>query len=360
MNQEGKNMELTNTLQEIQRKLRSKDFGSYALLVGYQDQEWQYLSEDVNLDTYFDAASLGKIFPTTALALRAIGTGLLSLDDPIDQFFPNVPDDKKQITVKHLMTHTSGMLRRPYPQKLGLQGRDGVAQFILSNPLAYETGKSFAYCCDGMMLLGLILEKVFGMSLEDALETYIKKPLGMTRTQYHIKIDEENAVMCNHRADLGGLIYDDDNVRQLCGIPAGNGGLFITPGDLQKFVKALIIKDERLFPKKMYGPAEQNYTKGLSVLDSKRSTEDHGLGFVYVNENCEQARELFPEGSIGHVGWSGQSFYLNHDLPLYVILMTNSMRYQNLEKKLHGIERDRAVHQMRIDIHRAIKKDLGL
>ena len=102
------------------------------------------------------------------------------------------------------------------------------------------------------------------------------------------------------------------------------------------------------------------HTAGLTVYDEKRSTENHGLDFVYVNEDCEQARDLFPEGSIGHVGWSGQSFYLNRKIGLYVILLTNSMRYQNLEKKLHGTARDRAVHQMRIDIHRAIKKDLGL
>ena len=353
-------MELKNTLSEIEKKLKCLDFGSYALLVGYGDREWQYMSDDVNLDTYFDAASIGKVFPTGALTLMAIGKGLLSLDDTLEKFFPYVPEDKKHITVKNLMTHTSGMLRQPYPKNLGLGGRESVAKFIFSNPLVYETGTHFAYCCDGIMILGLILEMVFNMPLEDAFETYIKKPLGMTRSTYHIAIDEENAVMCNHRADLGGLIYDDNNVRELCGIPAGNGGLFITAGDLQKFVKALIAKDARLYPESVFDLAEQNYTSNLPVLDEKRSTEDHGLAFVYVNENCLQARELFPEGSIGHVGWSGQSFYLNRELNLYVILLTNSMRYQNLEKKLVGEERDNAVHQMRIDIHRAIKKDLGI
>ena len=210
------------------------------------------------------------------------------------------------------------------------------------------------------MLVGLILEKVYGAPLEEIFRIHMKEPLGLTRTTYHISLNEENTVMCNHREDLGGLIYDDDNVRQLRGIPAGNGGNFITAGDLQKFVKAIIAKDERLYPKEMYDIAEQNYTADLTVLDEKRSIENHGLGFVYVNENCAQARELFPVGSIGHCGWSGQSFFLNRELGLYVILLTNSMRYQNLKKKLKGIARDNAVHQMRIDIHRAIKKDLGL
>lgn len=353
-------MNLTNTLLEIENKLQSRDFTSYALLVGYGENEWQYTSPDVNLDTYFDAASLGKVFPSTALALQAIGKGLLSLDDTLEKFFPFIPDDKKNITVYNLLTHTSGLIRRPYPEKLGLRGRDGVAEFIFSNPLVYETGTSFAYCCDGIMLLGLILEKVLECTLEEAFERYIKQPFGMTRSTYHIALDEENSVLCNHRADLGGLIYDDDNVRQLCGIPAGNGGLFVTAGDLKKFVKALIAKDPRLYSEEMFDLAERNYTGALPILDSTRSVENHGLGFVYVNENCELARDLFPEGSIGHCGWSGQSFYVNREHSLYVILLTNSMRCQNLEKKLRSTARDRAVHQMRIDIHRAIKKDLNL
>jgi hypothetical protein len=165
-------MELKNTLLEIQNQLDKHAFGKYAILVGYGDREWQYMSEGVDLDSYFDAASVGKVFPTSALALHAISEGLLSLYDTLEKYFPNVTEDKKNITVKNLMTHTSGMLRRQYPEKLGLRGREGVAEFIFSNPLAYETGTHYAYCCDGIMLLGFIVEKVFGMTLEEAFETF--------------------------------------------------------------------------------------------------------------------------------------------------------------------------------------------
>ncbi len=126
---------LENTKREIERKLESQDFSAYAIIVGYGDKEWQFTSDGVDLDSYFDAASIGKVFPTTALALRAIGEGKLSLDDTLDKFFPNVPDDKKEITIKNLMTHTSGMIRRPYPEKLGLRGREGVCRvYPLKSP----------------------------------------------------------------------------------------------------------------------------------------------------------------------------------------------------------------------------------
>ena len=62
------------------------------------------MSEDVTLDTYFDAASLGKVFPSTALALQTIGKGLLSLDDPLEKFFCNVPADQQRTTVWALFT----------------------------------------------------------------------------------------------------------------------------------------------------------------------------------------------------------------------------------------------------------------
>jgi CubicO group peptidase (beta-lactamase class C family) len=128
---------MKHTLLEIETKLKNLDFGSYALLIGYQDKEWQFMSDDVNLDTYFDAASLGKVFPTTALALQAIGKGMLSLDDPLEKFFANTPLDKREITVKHLLTHTSGLVRTPYPSDIAARGRDSVIDFLLTKPLVY-------------------------------------------------------------------------------------------------------------------------------------------------------------------------------------------------------------------------------
>ena len=348
---------LLNTEKFINEKLADKSIESYAIIVGYGDDEWVFMSDDVNMDTYFDAASIGKVFPTTALALKGIDKGLLSLDDTVGKFYPDAPADKQNITIKHLLTHTSGMIRKQFPANVAERGRDSIAEFVLNTPCEYELGTMYAYCCSAILILGFILEKVYGLTLDRAFEELLCKPLGLTRSKYNIAHDEPNAVNCNHDPNVTDIRWDDNNVKLMRGIPAANGGNFITAGDLQKFVKALIAKDARLYSEEMFEISERNYTEGLPVLDEKRGQENHGLGFTYVNENCYQARDLFPDGSIGHNGWSGQSFYLYRPLGLYVIFLSNATR---CTAKKYGHTDDDVVHNLRADLHKAIKLDLGL
>ncbi|MBQ4136647.1 MAG: beta-lactamase family protein [Clostridia bacterium] len=348
---------LNNTELLIAKKLKENSLESYAVIVGYNDDEWMLTSNDVDLDTYFDAASIGKVFPTTTLALKAVDEGLLSFDDTLDRFFPNVPKDKKSITVKHLMTHTSGMYRKEFPDNVAERGRDSIADFILGVPLEYEIGTKSAYCCTGMVLLGFIVEKVYGLSLDQAFEKLLCKPLGLTRSRYSILPDEPNAVNCNHKVEIQDIRYDDYNVRRMNGIPAGPGGNYITAGDLRKFVKAIIGKDERLYSKKMFELAEKNYTGGFDVCEAQRGVDNRALGYVYVTKNSPEACDLFPDGSIGHTGWTGQSFFINRNLNLYVILLSNATRCT--AKKYGKVNYDE-VCEMRAEFHRAIKKDFGL
>jgi CubicO group peptidase (beta-lactamase class C family) len=348
---------LTETEKILNKMLTDKTFTSYALLVGFGADEWEFMSDDVNLDTYFDLASVGKVFPTSTLALKAIDRGLLSLDDTLEKFFDNVTEDKKNITVKQLLTHTSGILRYPFPDNVAERGRESISEFIFSTPLAYEPGTKYAYCCSGIILLAFIVEKVYGMTMNEAFEKYLCKPLGLTRSQYDIALDEPNAVICHHNPEVFDCRRDDNNGVRMGNIPCGSGGDFGTAGDLRKFVKAVMNMDERLYSKETFRIAEQNYTKGLEVLDLKRGAENHALGYTYVNENCIQARDLFPDGSIGHDGWSGQSFYLNRELGLYVILLTNATRCTAIK---YGETDDDVVYGMRVEIHKAIKADLGI
>ena len=201
------------------------------------------------------------------------------------------------------------------------------------------------------------MEKAFGMPLDEAFQQLLCKPLGLTRSRYNIAPDEPNAVNCNHVPSIQDIRRDDHNVKMMNGIPAGPGGNYCTPRDLQKFVKAILRKDERLYSNAMYDLAEKNCTEGLDVLDINRGIENHALGYTYVNQYCAQARDLFPEGSIGHDGWTGQSFYLNRDMKLYVILCTNATR---CTAKKYGKTNYNEVCAMRAEIHRAIKDDLGL
>lgn len=350
-------MTLERTLQLIDRKKMDGALESYAIIVGYGGEERVILSDDVNMDSVFDIASLGKVFPTTPLALRAIGDGRLSLDDTLAKFFDGVPEDRAGVTVKNLLTHTSGMLRATYPDDVAKDGRESVLKFLFSQPLAYETGTRYAYCCDGLLLLGFILEKVYGAPLDELFISEFCRPLGLTRSSYKIAMDEENSVNCLTRLVMGESRYDDYNVRRLGGIPAGNGGNYSTPHDIREYVLALMRRDERLYSREMFDLAEQNFTAGMPVLDEFRGRDNHGLGFVHVNDACYQACELFPDGSIGHEGYTGQSFFLNRELGLYVIILSNATR---CTVKRYGKARYEEVCDLRAELHREIGRDLGL
>ena len=350
-------MKLEHTRQLIEKWVKCGALESYALEIGYLGERITMYSPDVNDDTIFDAASLGKVFPTAVLIIRAIDNGLISPDDRLTRFFENVPEDKRQITVKHLLTHTSGMLRATYPDDVAKDGRHGVISFVLNQPLAYETGTKYAYCCDGFLLLGFIAEIVYGAPLEEVFTKQFAEPLGMTRSKYHLSENESNMAMCLTRLEIGESMIDDYNVRRLRGIPAGNGGNYCTMHDIRLFVKALMERDERLYSKEAFDLAEQNYTAGLPVLDEFRGTDNRGFGFVYVNDRCYQACDLFPVGSIGHEGYTGQSFFLCRSPELYVILLSNATR---CTVKRYGKARYEEVCDMRAELHRTIAKDLGL
>ncbi|MBQ8894996.1 MAG: beta-lactamase family protein [Clostridia bacterium] len=348
---------LISTEKLLKDDLKNGIFESYALVVGYKDNEWTFTSDDVNLDTYFDAASVGKVFPTSTLALKAISQGKLSLDDTLETFFPYVPNDKKDITVKQLLTHTSGILRSEFPADIAKEGRKSITEYILSQPLAFEPGKYFAYSCNAITLLGFIIEKVFGVSLDEAFRVYIVEPLGLTRSKYNIAIDEENAAICYHKESYTDYPWDDHNVRAMNGIPAGAGGIFCTAGDLRKFVKAILNKDERLYQKELFDLAEQNHTAAIEALPNYVVYGNHGLGYEYVDSKCPQANVLFPAGSVGKEGYTGQSFYCSREKNLYVILLTNATR---CTVKRFGYTKYDEVCLMRTEIHKAIKKDLEI
>lgn len=332
----------------MQNKAANGEFDSFAVYVKCAEHECTFFSENVNADTYFDIASCGKILVTTPLILQAIGEGRFSLDSGLDAFFENVPSDKKSITIKHLLAHTSGIVRHQYTHS----EHDAVAKEILVRPLAYETGKDYRYSCSGMVLLGFILEKIYGVSLEALFEERIKKPLGYTRSKFNIGIDEENAAICcrleNYR-DLSSP-WDDENIRVLR-TSAGSGGQFFTLADIKKFANAVLDKDTRLYPKALFDLSEEKHSPDCAK-------ESRGLGFLYVDEKYTQTGKLFPNGSFGHCGHAGQSIFFNREKDLCVVILTNATRFLNMRSGFKGYDYS-VICEMRKAIHNEILKDLS-
>jgi CubicO group peptidase (beta-lactamase class C family) len=340
-------LQLKNTERLMQNKAANEDFDSYAVYVRCGDFEHTFFSENVNEDTYFDLASCGKILVTTPLILQAIGEERLSLDSKLDAFFENVPEDKKNITIKHLLTHTSGIVRHQYVNS----GQDAVAKEILAQPLAYETGKDYRYSCSGMVLLGFILEKIYGVSLETLFEERLKKPLAYGRSRFNIRVDEDNAAICYRSRDVDGMSspWDDENIRVMQ-TSAGSGGQFFTLADIKKFANAVLEKDRRLYAEELFSLSEEKHSPDCAK-------DSRGLGWLYVDEKYSQTGDLFPKGSFGHCGHAGQSIFFNREKDLCVVILTNATRFLNMRSGFKGYDYNE-ICKMRECIHNEILKDL--
>ena len=341
-------MHLNHTEAYLHQKSAEGWLDTYAVLAGVQGREQRIASPNANGDTYFDIASCGKVLVTSTLILQAVGEGKIGLDDRLERFFANVPEEKKPITIRQLLTHTSGIVRVLFPEDVAHAGHDAIASFILSTPLAYSPGTNYIYSCNGFMLLGFILERLYGEQLDAIFEKRLKRPLGLTRSRYNIAIDEPNAAVCYERKDVGSLRVDDINVYNMGGV-AGAGGLFWTLNDMEKFVKAVLRKDPALYAEQLFALAVKDYTPDFQ--------EGRGLGYLIVDERYPQTGKLFPKGSFGHTGWTGTSFFLHRSSGLYAIVLTNITRFTSIKSGFTRADSE-MTHRLRAEIHNSIYCDL--
>ncbi len=342
-------MRLNRTRALMARKLEEKAFDTFALRVRLRGDEAALYSDNANGDTLFDIASCGKVLHTTPLVLQAIGESKLALDSTLDDFFAHVPEEKKRITVQQLLTHTSGIVRIPLLREVCAQGTDAIAAAILAAPLAFAPGSDYTYSCNGMNLLGFIVEKIYGHTMEKLFETRIKQPLGMTRSCFKIALDEPNAAVCYTRREAGGVCFDDINVCAM-GRVCGAGGSFFSLGDVCRYIKAVQNRDERLYPASLYNLAEVDYAPACSA-------EGRGLGWLITDSRYPQTGRLFPAGSFGHCGHTGQSFFVNRPLDLSVIILSNATRFSAMKHDFVTDDYD-TVMALRADIHNALCDDL--
>lgn len=305
-----------------------------------------YRSNEQAIDgeTLFDMASVTKILATTSLSLMAIDKGLLKTSDKVSRFF-SVPDDFKELTVQHLLTHTMGIGHRAlnFPQN----NYDNISEFILSlehNPV----GTKVEYSCPAFILLGKILEKIYGKRLDILFKEKVAEPLNMKLSTFlPDKALRSNMVNSNLDPDLKGVV-NDYNCQYLGGV-AGNAGVFSCVEDMTKFAKMLISNGYPLISKTTFDNATKNHTEELN--------QARALGYLYVDEGYSQTGKLFPNGSFGHCGHTGTSIFVNKESGLYVIILSDATISA---VKKYGKEHYSDVEKMRENIHNLIKEELNL
>jgi N-acyl-D-amino-acid deacylase len=182
-------------------------------------------------ETIFESGSLGKMFTATAVMLQ-VEDGRLALTDPITKFFADAPSAWRDITVRHLLTHTSGIadtytgdfdFRKDYTE-------DQLAQMAYGQKLEFPPGSRWNYSNTGYVLLGIIIHKVSGQFYGDVLAERVFKPLGMTTT----RIINEADIIPNRAAGyqiVAGQIKNQDWVAPKLNTTA-DGSLYFSIRDL--------------------------------------------------------------------------------------------------------------------------------
>lgn len=324
---------LHNTEALLKDRVEKEYLDTYAIIVGVDGKRETLFSPNANEDTLFDIASMGKVLVTSTLVLHAVGLGIMSLDDTLGKFFPFAPADKKDITVRQCLTHTSGMVNNvPILGSIAEVGAENIVRQILVLPMRFKPGTDCRYCCAGMWLLGFILEKVYGMPLEQAFVENVARPLGYTRSRFNIPVGEPNAARSYTRKDVGDYPcpWDDATVRKL-GTSHGSGGQFFTAADIARFCEAVLAKNPALYPEYLFDLAETPVAR-----HSDDRGEMRGLGWCITSEYFVETGKLLSHGSFGHRGWTGTRFYIDRKKNMFVITLSNATRFLNMRHDFRG------------------------
>ena len=304
----------------IQQGLEQGAYPSAALAVGIGDQIYlKHTYGDCNENTLFDMASITKILSPTMVAFRFLEDGLLRLYDTVGLFYPDAPEDKKDITILHLMTHTSGIPDHFFVFDTTDDPRE-AAKAILNHPLQQAPGGDPVYTCMGYILLGKILEQIGGMPLDQLAQKYVFDPLGMAHTTYHPTGDIAPTELDPETGKLICGVVHDENARFLNGISA-NAGVFSDLDDMILFAQMLSRNGQHPDGSHYLSPALMN--RALTNLTPNSQGEFRGLGFNLAHSPFNFLGDLLGPRSYGHTGFTGTSLALDPDTGLWVVLLTN-------------------------------------
>lgn len=290
--------------------------------------------EAMTVDTVFDLASLTKVIGTTTAVMTLIDDGRLRLNDTVASHIPGFERyGKGGITIRHLMTHVSGL--RPDIDLDPWTGYDAAIQRAIDEVPTSAPGETFVYSDINFFLLGDIVQRITGQSLDAYLKARVFIPLGMTETGYlpaktllpriapTERCADQDAWPCKRpdAAPLRGVVHDP-TARRMGGI-AGHAGLFSTARDLKIFARMLLGKG-RVGTTRVL--SEASVRTMTSPQTPSGMTSIRGLGWDIDTSYSSNRGDLFPVGpSFGHTGFTGTSLWVDPTSNSYVIFLSSRL-----------------------------------
>ncbi len=209
-------------------------------------------SQAATADTIYDTASITKSIPTNCLALQLIDEGRLSIDDQLITYLPDFANsDRERVRIKHLLTYTldgygftsaaAAKTGKSLPELTGTDLKD----VLLTHDFASPPGTIFKYTNIPTALLGLVIERLTGVTLDTLAQERFFTPLDMMRTTFHPEqFAKEDIVPTEHddwRDLVHGVVHDESaHIFKQAGQVVGHAGLFSTAPDLLTFLEVLL------------------------------------------------------------------------------------------------------------------------
>lgn len=271
---------------------------------GVQGAMSPYLERRILPGMYYDLASLSKVVGTTTRVLQLIEEGRISFDTPVYEVLSRFRYPK--ITVGNLLMHNSGLMAEVLDKET--LTKDNMIDRVYETPVVQPVGTGFIYSDTGFILLGLLVQELDGISLEESFQEHIFGSMHMTRTSYlpqkydsglewYLPTEVTSARGCIH-----GEVHDRKAyLLSQNGIQGGSAGLFSTLEDMTLFAAGYLKRTSELF--------------GDQVYQQLMDTSSFGRTYGWSKE--------YGEHTLYHTGFTGTSMLLDMERVRGFVLLTN-------------------------------------
>jgi CubicO group peptidase (beta-lactamase class C family) len=272
---------------------------------------------------------LTKVIGTTTALAQLVERGAVDLDAPVQRYVPEwIGAGKESVTVRHLLTHTSGLPAfRPYDTLT--HNPDSLAAFLFNTELVRTVGDSMVYSDIGAFMMGQIVERVSGERLDRYFARHIFRPLGMRETMFNPPRELWARVAPTEYDTLrGGLVrgkVHDERAYYLGGV-AAHAGLFSSAADLSRFA-TMLLRGGMLDSVRIL--RWNTLSRFTAYVDSTFS--NRALGWQkpelpmmrFRSPSSSWAGQFMSREAFGHTGFTGTSIAVDPELDLYIILLSN-------------------------------------
>jgi CubicO group peptidase (beta-lactamase class C family) len=269
--------------------------------------------------------------------------GLLSVDDPVEKYLPEFKELKTadgkpaRVTIRHLLTHTSGMGEITGEQARACKTLADVIPLYVAKPVAFAPGTKWVYCQSGINTGGRIAEVVTGESLDKLLQRRLFDPLGMKDTTFYLTERQLPGLAKSYRRTAQGNL-EETRIGFLNGksptsrdrFPAPNGGLFSTASDYARFCQ-MVLRGGELGGKRFLKPETVKLMTTIQTGEIKTGFtpgNGWGLGWCVVREPQGITTMLSP-GTFGHGGAYGTQAWIDPGKKRVYILMVQRANFPN-------------------------------